>query len=101
MEWEALLLGLEPAAALGVGIAALVLAPVIGAVANPEFSKSLGESGRNLTKNGVKFGMEAYDSFQNSFAEVTESWNDLVAEAKAERETSRNAKQPSSKIEIV
>jgi NaMN:DMB phosphoribosyltransferase len=101
MEWEALLLGLEPVAALTVGIAALVLAPVIGTVAHPEFNKSLGESGRNLAKNSVKLGLETYDSFQSSFAEATESWNALVAEAKAERETSRNAKQPPAHLEIV
>ncbi|MDB9395704.1 hypothetical protein PN479_09925 [Microcystis aeruginosa CS-573] len=43
MDLEALLLGIEPVAALGVGAAALALAPLIGALGNPEVGKSLAQ----------------------------------------------------------
>jgi hypothetical protein len=44
-----------------------------------------------LIKGGLKFGMETTEKLQSSFAEATESWNDLVAEAKSEVDTRKTA----------
>ncbi len=99
MEFEALL----PVAALGAGIAALALAPVIGALGNTEVSKSLSETGRNLTKNGIKMGIEAYENVQATLAEAGETWNDIVAEAKTEvkaKKTATATEQP-TEVEII
>lgn len=91
MDLEALLLGLEPAVALGVGLAALAVAPVVGALGNTEIGKSLSESGRSLAKHGIKSGMETFEKIQETVAEVGESWNDMVAEAQQERKVERNS----------
>jgi len=101
MELEALLLGIEPIVALGVGIGALLIAPVIGSFANPEIGKSVSDSGRSLTKNGIKLGFEALDKVQTTFAEASESFNDLFAEAKSEVEAKRNGAQLPREVEIV
>ncbi|ACK68689.1 conserved hypothetical protein [Gloeothece citriformis PCC 7424] len=93
MDLEALLLGLEPAVALGVGIAALAVAPVIGALGNTEIGKNLSDSGRTLAKHGIKSGMETFEKIQETVAEVGESWNDIVAEAQQERKSARNSQK--------
>jgi hypothetical protein len=100
MDLEALLLGVEPVAAIGVGIAALVLAPVIGALGNPEVGKSLANSGRDLTKSGIKWGLETFEKVQETVAEAGESWNDLVAEAQAEVKNAKNSAKPDAPTEI-
>lgn len=93
---------MEELVLLGAGaIAVVVAAPIIGSLINPELGKSIAESGRNLLKEGLKFGMDAAENFQSSFSEAGECWNDLVAEAKNERETNLNAKEPPKSIEIV
>lgn len=101
MELEALLLGLEPIVALGIGIAAIALTPLIGSIINPELGQNLSDSGKNLAKQGIRVGMETYDKIQSGVAEAAESWNDLVAEAQAELELSRNTRQPPRQVEIV
>lgn len=102
MDLEALLLGIEPVAALGVGAAALALAPLIGALGNPEVGKSLADSGRDLTKNGIKWGLETFEKVQETLAEASESWNDLVAEAEAEIRTAKTStkSEPPTEVEI-
>lgn len=100
MDLEALLLGVEPVAAISVGIAALVLAPVIGALGNPEVGKSLANSGRDLTKSGIKWGLEAFEKVQETVAEAGESWNDLVAEAQAEVKNAKNSAKSDAPTEI-
>jgi hypothetical protein len=75
---------------LGVGaLAVLVVAPVIGAVVSPELGKSISDSGRDLIKGGLKFGLEA-----------SESWNDLVAQAKSKVKTKKASEQPPRGVEI-
>lgn len=90
MDFEALLLGAEPVVALGAGIGALALGSAIIALGNSEAGKPLVESGRNLTKHGIKWGIEAFETVQGNVAEAGETWNDIVAEAQAEV---RNAKK--------
>jgi hypothetical protein len=100
MDLEALLLGIEPVAALGVGAAALALAPLIGALGNPEVGKSLAESGRDLTKSGIKWGLETFEKVQETVAEASESWNVLVAEAEAEIRTAKSSAKPEAPTEV-
>ena len=100
MDLEALLLGIEPIVALGVGITALALGPVMTSLGQSETGKSLTESGRDLTKNGIKWGLESFDKVQGSIAEVGETWNDLLAEAQAEVKASKNSKTPASPQEV-
>ena len=87
---------------LGAGaVAVLVVAPIVGATVNPELGKSISDSGRDLIKGGLKFAMETTEKLQSSFAEATESWNDLVAEAKSEVDTRKAAEQPPREVEII
>jgi hypothetical protein len=81
MEWEALLLGLEPltAAAIGVGVAAI--APIVAAIDSATGSK-LAESSRSIAKGGMVAVLQAFDEMQAAVAEAQESVQDLVAEAK-------------------
>ena len=64
MNFEALLLGLEPVTALAVGIGAVVLAPVVTAVGsamgNSHLSESLSETTRELTKKGLVLGLRQW-----------------------------------------
>ncbi|MCA2552481.1 MAG: DUF5132 domain-containing protein [Microcystis sp. M04BS1] len=91
------LLGIEPIFALGVGLAALAIAPAIGALSNSETGEKVAETGRDMTKQGIKWGAEAADTVQTYLAEASESWNDLVAEAQAEIRTAKKAKATSEK----
>ncbi|NTW60812.1 MAG: DUF5132 domain-containing protein [Nitrospirae bacterium] len=69
--------------ALAIGIGAAVLAPVViplfASVAKP------------LAKAAIKGGMQLYESGKETFAEVAEITEDLVAEAKAELAESATA----------
>jgi hypothetical protein len=89
MELEALLLGLEPMTAAAIGIGALILAPIVGAFDSATGHK-LTETSRDAAKTGLVWAFEAYDKAQSTLAEASESFQDLVAEAKAERSTSQN-----------
>lgn len=81
MEWEALLLGLEPltAAAVGVGVAAA--APIVAAIDSATGSK-FSESTRAVAKQGMVAAFQAFDTMQSAIAEAQESVSDLMAEAK-------------------
>jgi hypothetical protein len=74
---ELLLLG-------GVVLAVVVIAPILGATMGKERAQSLSESGREVIKGGIKFGME-----------VAKSWNDLVTEAQTEMKEQPKSVQPS------
>ncbi len=89
MELEALLLGLEPMTALAVGIGALAIAPVVGAV-DSLTGHNITDSTRSAAKTGLVWVFEAFDKTQSAAAEVSESFQDLIAEAKADRITSAN-----------
>lgn len=107
MELEALLLGLEPLTALGIGVGSLVLAPVVGVVgsamgSNSELGNSLSESSRSLAKTGVGWALDTYDKTQTFFAETGESFQDLVAEAKNDMKNTKStqAEQNSSPHQV-
>lgn len=75
----------------GIGVVALlVLGSLVGLV-NPPAGKAISDTGRDAAKSGIKLGMEACEKFQATFAEAGQSWEDLVAETKAERESAGNA----------
>lgn len=99
MELEALLLGLEPMTALAVGVGALAIAPVIGAV-DSLTGHNVSEGTRSAAKTGLVWVFEAFDKTQSAAAEVSESFQDLIAEAKAERMTSKNGTVEASPREV-
>jgi hypothetical protein len=96
MEFEALLLGIEPLTALAVGLSAVVLAPVISVVGgvvgkDKNLSESLGETTKNISesargafKETLIWGFGTFENAQVVFAEAEESFRDLVADAKTE-----------------
>ncbi len=88
MEFEALLLGIEPLTALAVGAGAAILVPVVDALGSAmgqnKLSDTVSESAKELTKNGLVWGFEVWENAQASFAEAEESFRDLVADAKTE-----------------
>jgi hypothetical protein len=98
-ELEALLLGLEPLTALTIGVGALVLAPVVGAIDSATGSK-LSESTRSAAKTGMVMAFQAYDKAQHTLAEASESFQDLIAEAKSEMVTSMNKAEETAPREV-
>ncbi|PMB51012.1 DUF5132 domain-containing protein [Fischerella thermalis CCMEE 5205] len=99
MELEALLLGLEPMTAAVIGVGALVLVPVVSAL-DSATGHNVSESARNAAKTGLIWTFEAIDKAQSTFAEASESFKDLVAEAKAERSSSKNGTSDSTPREV-
>ena len=83
---------LELLVAFGIGAGLMALAPAVSAVTgNNGLSQSMKDTGRDLTKRGLKVGVVVADkvsaatkSVVNNVAEMGESFNDLVAEARAE-----------------
>ena len=63
------------AAGIGATLLAPVLLPMLARIAKP------------LTKSVIKTGMTVYEKGRESFAELSETVDDLVAEAKVELET--------------
>ena len=88
-ELEALLFGLEPVTAVVAGAGALLLIPVVGAIDSLTGSK-LTESTRSVAKNGLVMVFEAVDKAQHTFAEASESVQDLIAEARSEMNEAKN-----------
>ncbi|YAF96275.1 MAG: DUF5132 domain-containing protein [Nodularia sp. CChRGM 3473] len=68
----------EDAGAPGIiaGIGAVLLAPVIIPV--------VAGIGKPLAKSLIKGGIVAYEKSRGAFAEMGETWEDIIAEAKAE-----------------
>jgi hypothetical protein len=91
-ELEALLLGLEPVTALTIGVGALVLAPLVGAIDSATGSK-LADSARSAAKTGMVLSLQAFDKAQHTFAEASESFQDLIAEAKSEIVSAKTASE--------
>ncbi|BCX12989.1 MAG: hypothetical protein KatS3mg067_1927 [Thermosynechococcus sp.] len=91
MEFEALLLGLEPLAVLALGVGAVAVAPVVGAV-DSMTGHNLAEQARNAAKSGLMWAFETYEKAQTAIAEASESFQDLVAEARSEMMEQKAAK---------
>ncbi len=105
MEFEALLLGLEPLTALAIGVGALILVPMVDAVGrateqDPNLGESISQSAKELAKNTIVFGLEAFETAQTAFAEAEESFRDLVADAKTERTLKRSAAEQVTPREV-
>ncbi|GAX37858.1 DUF5132 domain-containing protein [Nodularia sp. NIES-3585] len=68
----------EDAGAPGIiaGIGAVLLAPVLIPV--------VAGIGKPIAKSIVKGGIVAYEKSRGAFAEIGETWEDIIAEAKAE-----------------
>jgi hypothetical protein len=98
-ELEALLLGLEPMTAAVIGVSALVLAPVIGAV-DAATGHNLTDSARTTAKTGLIWAFQAFDKAQSTVAEAGESFQDLMAEAKADMRASNNGVSEASPREV-
>jgi hypothetical protein len=114
---ESLLFGIEPVTALVVGVGAVLLAPVIGSVGsnltqkeqesssetrdNPinQAVNSVGESAREFAKGAVVWGLGVFDGVQEVFAETSESFQDLMAEARVEYEAHK-AERPASQATV-
>lgn len=108
MNFEALLLGLEPVTALAVGIGAVVIVPVVNAVGSAigdsKLNESLKESAREITKNGLVWGFEAWENAQATYAHAEEAFRDIVADAKLEHRSQAKSESETVKpqqIEIV
>jgi hypothetical protein len=99
MEFEAFLLGLEPIAAGVVGLGILAIAPIFSAVDSATNHK-LSESTRETAKTGLVWAFQAIEQAQSTFAEAGESFQDLVAEAKSDLNSSRNGNIDSSPREV-
>jgi hypothetical protein len=99
LELEALLFGIEPVTAAVVGIGALVLAPVIGAI-DSATGQNLSEGTRNAAKTALVWGIQAFEKAQSSAAEAGESFQDLFAEAKAEAISTKNGSAESAPREV-
>jgi hypothetical protein len=81
----------EMIVAFGAGAALMAMAPVVRKMGNHELGDSMGQTGRNMAKSGVKVGIVAAGAagkvvrgVAKSAAEVAESFVYLVEEAKTE-----------------
>lgn len=97
---EALLLGLEPVTAVAIGVGALILVPVAGAI-DAATGSNLSKSTRDAAKTGLVWAFEAFDQTQQALAEASESFQDLVAEAKAERNAQNESASTSPEVTVV
>lgn len=98
-ELETLLLGLEPITALTIGAGALLVVPAIGAV-NSLTGNAVSDSGRSVAKTGLMWVFDAFDKTQGAIAEAGESFQDLIAEAKAEKASAKNGSADKSPREV-
>jgi len=92
----------ETLLAFGVGAGLVGLAPLVRRLGGEQLSDSMSASGKSLAKRGIKMGVvvagvatSAAQTVARGAAEAAESFNDLVAEAKAELRDS-GEDQPSS-----
>jgi hypothetical protein len=103
MEW---LLGLEPLTAITVGVGAVILAPVASAVGNAigqdpnKLGEAVSESAREFAKDALVLGFEVMENMQASYAEVEESFKDLISDAKVEQMTKRSKSEPVEPQEV-
>ena len=87
------MLELETLLAFGIGAGLVALAPAVAAIAGKEskLSKGFSQTGRQLTKQGVKVGLVVADKagaavrgISHGLSEVGESFQDIFAEARAD-----------------
>jgi len=95
------MLELETLLAFGIGAGLVALAPVVAALAGKESSitKGVTQTGRSLTKQGLKLGLVVADKagaavggIRHGLSEVGESFSDIVAEARADLAQTKETK---------
>lgn len=57
---------------------------IVGIILLPVFLPSIGGLGRPIAKALVKSGIAFYDKNKEALAELSETWDDIIAEARAE-----------------
>jgi hypothetical protein len=67
------------------GLITGVAISIIAAMLTPVWRPALSRWGRPVAKGAIKQGLDVYDSGRGKLAELSESLEDLVAEAMAER----------------
>ncbi|MEB3324976.1 MAG: hypothetical protein VKM17_06515 [Cyanobacteriota bacterium] len=82
---------IESILAFGLGASLVALAPLVRRYGNEQVGDSMSSTGKALAKRGIKVGVAvagvattAAQSVARGAAEAAESFNDLVAEARAE-----------------
>lgn len=92
---------LETLIAMGIGAALVAVAPVVASVTGRDhkLATSISAAGRNLTKTGMKLGIRLADASSGLFSkighglsEAGESFTDLMAEARADLEQAKTAR---------
>jgi hypothetical protein len=78
----------------GIGAVGLIVFGSAIAFVDKATGDTISNTGRELAKNGLKLSMDAVEKVQASIAEAGESWNDLVAEAKAEKDSVKTTASP-------
>ena len=88
MEFEALLFGVEPVTALALGVAAVILTPVLkeigSAMKSSELGKSVSESAKDIAKESLVLGMGAIDNLQFAYSQGQGTVRDVVVDATLE-----------------
>ncbi len=101
---------LEVLAAFGIGAGLMALAPAVAAVTGGnKLSRGMADTGRDLTKRGLKVGVilidkvsEATTSIVHNVSEFGENLNDLLAEARADLAQDRsNSSNNGTAVETV
>ncbi len=90
MELEALLLGLEPAAALVIGVGAFIAPLVLDAVVDYAVDEAITKSMREVTKNGMVWTMEVKESIENAWNHTQEAVRDLVIDAQLQHQANKS-----------
>ncbi len=86
------LLAIEPLTALVVAAGVVIIAPLVSVLGkDSNLVESVSQSARDFTKNALAVGMEATENAQTAIAQAQESFQDIVAEAKAEQLAKKSA----------
>lgn len=82
-----------------IGVGALVAAPVVGAI-DAATGGNLGEAAKTATKTGLIWTFQAFEQVQSTVAEASESFQDLVAEARSEMNSSQESTPEATPREV-
>jgi hypothetical protein len=69
---------------LGDLVEGLGVTGIVGIILLPVFLPAIGSVGRPIAKALVKSGIAFYDRNKEALAELNETWDDIIAEARAE-----------------
>jgi hypothetical protein len=81
---------------IAIGIGSAILAPIVIPI--------LAQSSKSLTKTAIKEGLLLYEKSKEAMAEMTEVFEDIVAEAKAElaqEQQEAKAQSVENQVEVV